>query len=216
MNPETTAYPLSWPLARPRTKTREVARFASTTKSMARRPVSVAEAVQRLLLELNRYTRPGHDWRVPPGLTVISTNVPTRQDGLPRAGLSEPSDPGAAVYFQLDGVPYCLPCDKYTRVADNLAAIAAHIEASRGIERWGVGSSNDIYAGFLALPETAGPSTAGTWWDVLRVSHTASPEEINAAFRRLARTAHPDAGGSTEQMAALNEARAQGMKQNAS
>ena len=207
---EATSYPLSWPLGRPRTASREVARFASAGKTNARRPLTIAEAVKRVLAEIDRYTRPSHNWRVPPGQTIISTNVPTRQDGLPRAGLSEPADPGAVVYFKLDGVNYCLPCDKYTRVADNLAAIAAHIEASRGIERWGVGSSNDIYAGFLALPEVASPSTGAFWWEVLGVAPTASATEIGTAYRIKARQLHPDQpGGSHEAMQQLNWARAQ-------
>lgn len=42
---------------------------------------------------------------------------------------------------------------------------------------------------------------------LLQVPPTASPEDIRAAYRRLAATTHPDRGGSTAQLAALTEAR---------
>jgi phenylpropionate dioxygenase-like ring-hydroxylating dioxygenase large terminal subunit len=37
-----------------------------------------------------------------------------------------------------------MPCDRYTRVADNIAAIAAHIDATRAIERHGVDDCADL------------------------------------------------------------------------
>lgn len=42
---------------------------------------------------------------------------------------------------------------------------------------------------------------------LLRVSSTASQEEIRAAYRRLAAEMHPDRGGSDARLAALTEAR---------
>ena len=42
---------------------------------------------------------------------------------------------------------------------------------------------------------------------LLRVSPSASPEEIRAAYRRLAAEMHPDRGGSDARLAALTEAR---------
>lgn len=42
---------------------------------------------------------------------------------------------------------------------------------------------------------------------MLRVSPTASHEEIRAAYRRLAAEMHPDRGGSDARLAALTEAR---------
>ena len=63
---------------------------------------------------------------------VISTNAELRQDGFPYSNRRAPEDVGVAVYFTLEGRPYVLPCDKWERVADNLAAIAKHVEAKRG------------------------------------------------------------------------------------
>lgn len=44
-------------------------------------------------------------------------------------------------------------------------------------------------------------------YDVLGLSVEASPDEIDARFRELAKTAHPDRGGSTDAIDELTEAR---------
>ena len=76
------------------------------------------------------------------------------------------------------------------------------IEALRGIERWGSGDMvNQAFTGFVALPSQENP------YDVLGVRPTATQDEIDAAYRQKARHAHPDAGGSTEAMQRLNDAK---------
>ena len=71
---------------------------------------------------------------------MISTNLKLRLDGLPRSDQATPADPGVAVYFELDGKTIVLACDKWNRVADNIYAIAKHVDALRGQDRWGVGT----------------------------------------------------------------------------
>ena len=62
------------------------------------------------------------------------------------------------------------------------------------------------FTGFVALPAPKSP------WDVLGVPRGASQDEIDAAYRQRAKTAHPDAGGSSDAMQALNEAREAALK----
>lgn len=197
-----TPFPLQWPPARQRCSPglRKSGKFVRMRRSdghsyASAQPITVAEALQRLQTELDRIGA-----RYP----VVSSNVEVRLDGLPRSGAREPIDPGVAVYFQLDGKPVCLPCDTYTKVAANIAAVAAHIEATRAIERHGVASVAEMFAGFTAIAAQPGQRA---WWAVLEVSERASREEIEAAYRRLARERHPDHGGSTALMAELNTAR---------
>ncbi len=213
MNTETISRsPLHWPANRLRTPThkRERAQFSTQDKKGTRKNLSVADATNRILSELGKYNRTGHSYRVKPDSIIISTNLKYKLDGLPYSGQREPEDPGAAVYFTLDGKPYCLPADKWDRVADNLAAIAAHIAANRGIERWGVGQSGDVYAGYAALPPASEPARQ-TCWEVLGIAPNATPTEIEKAYRAKAKVAHPDAGGSEEQMQALNTAKKQAL-----
>ncbi|MGN5479481.1 hypothetical protein ACTMU2_29065 [Cupriavidus basilensis] len=93
--------------------------------------LTVSDGVNRVLDELGRLG-------ARPGSIIISTNVAVRLDGLPRSGQREPADPGAAVYWQdRSGAPRVMAIDQYRSVADNLAAIAATLEAMRAIERHG-------------------------------------------------------------------------------
>ena len=134
----------------------------------------------------------------------MSTNVPTRQDGYPRSNAQEDrSDPGVAVYFTLGGGPKVLACDRWDRVADNIAAIAAHVGALRGQERWGVGSLEQAFAGYAALPARA---TSGSWREVLEVGPDAELNAARAAYTRLVRAAHPDHGGTVERLDAVRAA----------
>lgn len=209
------AYPLHWPPHVPRTpaQKRQRARFATGTGWKERKQLSVAKGRDRLLAELDRYTKHGHTHRVPPGSIIISTNVRTRKDGLPYSNAAEPDDPGVCVYFELDGMPIALPCDTFDRVADNLAAIAGHIDADRRQERYGVGRSADRYAGFKALPQQG---SGRPWWDVLGLDRNASQEDVKRAYRQEAKRRHPDAGGNPAQWDELQDAYSQALAATAS
>lgn len=202
-----TRYPLSWPTGwkrygypRPRARFSGSGRQysgegANRTSRRVIQPLSPAQAINRLRLELDRLG--ARD-------VVLSTNLQVRLDGWPRSDQREPQDPGAAVYFTLQKKDRCLACDRWDRVADNIAAIAAHVEALRGIDRWGVGTIEQAFTGYTALPA---PATASEWWRVLNLAPTATLEQVDEAFRRLAFDAHPDRGGNHETMARLTAAR---------
>ncbi len=162
------------------------------------RPVTLSEAIERVLAELLRMGIDRQD-------VVISTNVRTRLDGLPRSGEPEPDDPGAAVYWaESFGARRVMSVDAYDRVADNLAAIAATLDAMRAIERHGGAQILErAFTGFTALPS---PDAPRQWWEVLGTARTATLEEVRAAYRRAAGVAHPDRGGSDDRMAAVNRA----------
>lgn len=137
---------------------------------------------------------------------IISSNVLLRADGLPRSGQPQPQDRGVAVYFKLKGAFRALACDRWDKVETNLSAIARHIGAIRAQERLGVGTIEQAFRGYAALP--APPS----WWSILGVRQDATRAEIEAAYLAKAQEHHPDLGGSTDAMARLNAARDEARK----
>lgn len=186
----TAAYPLAWPGGRPRTPPHRRRPSAFRTAGME---VTFADARARLGVELDRLGA-----RLP----VLSSNLELRLDGRPRERQSAPVDPGVAVYFQLSGRPMVLSCDRWETVAANVAAVAAHIEAMRGMARWGVGTVEQMFAGFEALPSPE----PGDWRSVLGLGQGATLTDAEARWREMMRTAHPDIGGSHAEATRLNAA----------
>lgn len=211
MNEQAQRFPLSWPMNWKRTppQERRRANFRRSTSSermergadgQQRRVVSnrtealtVSAALDRLESELRRL-----------GTTdeILSSNVPVGIRGMPLSSKAEPADPGAAVYVRLNGKPLVFACDKWDRVADNIAAIAQHIDALRRIERYGVGRLDQAFAGYKALPVST-----DDWRVVLGVGEFATLAQVDAAFMEKAKEAHPDVGGTHDQMARLTAAR---------
>jgi hypothetical protein len=141
---------------------------------------------------------------------VISSNLRTNLDGTITAKQAKQlEDPGVAVYFRLHDAPRVLACDRWTSAADNMAAIAAHIEAIRAQDRYGVGTLDQAFAGYAALPPVGG-SQGGDW----RAEFGIRPDEpgltltqIEGLYRLLVTERHPDRGGSHDAIVRLNLAR---------
>lgn len=179
----TQAYPLHWPTQKPRTVRCKKSKFKTTFH----------KARDTLLNEI-KLLDGKH--------IIISSNIPVRRDGIPYADHRKPEDPGIAVYFDLNGKSMCFACDLFDRVEDNTQAISLSIQALRGLERWGgIEMQQAAFSGFAALPA---PNSA--WPTVLGVNDNCSLQEAENAYRQLAKRAHPDNGGSIEQMQRLNDA----------
>lgn len=187
---ERKAYPLSWPDGWKKAKFRTAAAFNKKADSGGTSRLSVADAVRRVIYELERMGLRDDD-------IIISTNVRLRLDGMPR-GDETPSDPGVAVYWQKKGEASmrCMAIDRYTRVADNIAAVAATLEAMRAIERYGGAEIlNRAFLGFAALPQTA----SSPWREVLGITGVPTLELVESRYRALVKVHHPDAGGKITQ-----------------
>lgn len=169
------AFPLAWPETWKRTKWPAVSRF---------RTIGVGQARDGMLREFDRLGAKS---------VVISTNLPVRRDGLPYANerLRGDGTSGVAVYFRLAGQPRVLACDTWSSVACNMVAIRKHVEALRGIDRWGVGSVEQAFAGYARL-EAAGSKS---WRSILGVGPEGGLDEARARYRELAARLHPDVAG---------------------
>lgn len=202
-------FPLSWPAAWKRTPatSRRQARFFATSASIdglqrwKGGKVTIAQAIDRLdkQLELLRATA-----------AILSTNVSLGRRGEPLSSRGDPQDPGAACYFQLKGKPRVLACDAWDRVADNIAAIAAHIDAMRRIERYGVGNLEQAFAGYDALPAPAADNRP-PWRGMLGFppSTTVTADDVRVAYRSKAKVAGNDQGALLQ----LNLARDQALRE---
>lgn len=184
----TQAYPIQWPRGRARTKARVPSKFK----------VAPTKAFEEMMLELSRFDAKG---------VVVSSNIPTRQDGTPyRDGLTEKMpDPGIAVYFTKGKRLICLPCDTYLRPWENCRAIGLAVEAFRSMERHGAHQVLDqAFEGFTALPspdQVSDPDDK-VWWLVLGLDGPSDRlEVVNAAYKAKCR----EAGGATAELNAAVE-----------
>lgn len=181
-------YPLTWPEGWPRATVRKRGQF-----SHQKNQITFYRAEQRATEELGRL--------VDHQSLVVSSNVIRDR---------EPKDPGVAMYWRetATGTDRVIAIDIYDRAADNLAAIAATIEAMRAIDRHGGATIlNRAFTGFTALPP---PKSC---WEILGVGKMASEEAIETTWKakiRECRRNRPD--GSDPREADLNAARDEALR----
>jgi hypothetical protein len=195
------AFPLDWPQSWKRTDkfSRKGSPFSTKQRGYANRHLTISDGVSRVLTEFQRMGISEDD-------LIISTNVKPRLDGLPRSGEREPDDPGVAVYWSSRGREMrCMAVDRYDRVADNLAAIAATLDAMRAIERHGGAEILErAYTGFTALPP---PIASGEpWYVVLDVDPDSEHWIVEEAYRIERSKHHPDHGGDAEKFDRVQKA----------
>lgn len=199
-------YPLSWPHGWKRTDGahRRRAKFSRGERQYSSEPggrswlrqrdVTISDGTTRLLVELQRMGVSRED-------VVISTNVEVRLDGLPYSNRKAPADPGVAVYWRHRKADKVMAIDLYDTVADNLAAVAATLEAMRAIERHGGAAILDrAFTGFTALPSPE-QARAPLWWQVLgfdKPGEVITLEMAEQAYRRRRSETHPDKPGGSQ------------------
>lgn len=115
-----TAYPLAWPLHKPRTDQWKIEHSGFDRKR------TLATSRDLLVNEVKLLRGTG---------LIVSSNIPLRLDGLPRSGYAAPRDAGVAIYFKRDKQDMAFACDRWDRVEDNIYAIAKTIDALRGVAR---------------------------------------------------------------------------------
>jgi hypothetical protein len=123
------------------------------------------------------------------------------RDGWPKSS-ARPRSPRVVLSFTIPdvgGVRY--PCDTFDDWGDNVRAIALALEALRSVDRYGVTTKHEQYAGWKALPGStvtvmttmeaaevlAAHQTFATANDILRGHNIARD-----AYLRAVKRAHPD------------------------
>jgi hypothetical protein len=176
------AYPLTWPDTLPR----------SAAKASSQFKASLSAALKNVEDSLRRFGADSGGIKD----VIISSNV--------TLGASRPTDPGVAVWFTWAGEQRCIAVDRYPKVEDNLQAIHHIIEARRTeLRHGGLNIVKQTFKGFTALP-------APDWKRALgldRPGLTITKQDVEAAYRERAKTAHPDRGGSDAAMADLTAAK---------
>lgn len=173
------AYPLQWPSGWQRARSPKRSQFADHSIDAA--TSTLLDEIRRLNHMHNRYGKPD---------CIISTDLKLRNDGLPYSGQRQPQDQGVAVYFKFNNQDIVIACDNYTRIQDNIYAIAKTIEAMRAITRYGASDLlQRAFTGFQALP--AGPAQRN-WWEILFCQEDSPADSVKSYWRQLAKKYHPD------------------------
>jgi hypothetical protein len=212
-----TNYPLTWPDGWQRTppSKQKTAQFSKRETQYRdghswtnKKSLTVMDGIQRVLQELSRMGFTRDD-------VLISTNLVTRLDGLPRSDQRKPADPGVAVYWRKGTQGRdALHCDRHLqRRRRQPRRSRSHARGSPRdrAPRWRPGAGAQL-RGFAALPQ----STQRHWKDVLGLNNLGRQiheSDIQAAYRIGALGAHPDRGGSHEAMAELNLAREEALRE---
>lgn len=184
-----TAYPLSWPQAFARARSRDKGSFKTTLSAALN---NVQKSLQMFANDSGKKLEN----------LVISSNV--------TLGSSRPADLGVSIWFCWDGLSVCIAVDRYLSVEANLQAIHHIIEARRVELRHGtLALVRASFSGFTALPAPAG----GEWWEVLGVAQDATIKECETAYRRLISEKHPDKGGTADEFNAVKKAWEQAKKE---
>lgn len=184
------AYPLNWPADWERTH--------PNARERPRYRVTDGVALRELHESLRKFGASS---------VVISSNIAVKANGEMYANQAASiEDPGVAVYYSTaqfkDRV---IACDKWQRVYHNAYAISKALEGLRAVDRAGASQILDrIFTAFGALPAPADAVKARAWWEVLGVKEQAITggyvdlTMLEAKFRELSKTAHPDRNGGND------------------
>jgi len=183
------AFPLQWPADLPRTERKVSSQFRT----------SLSAALKNVKGSLELFAKDS-------GKAVTEIVLSSNVGGL---DLAPPSDPGVAAWFNWDGEQRCIAVDRYPKPEDNLQAIHHILEARRTeMRHGGLHIVRQTFKGFTALPAPDWKRTLG----LDQPGRIITREDIDAAYRARAKTAHPDKpGGSAEKMAALTSAKTMGL-----
>lgn len=124
-----------------------------------------------------------------------------RLDGWPRSNAQRPAFPGVELSFDVPGQPVRLvyATDVCELWEHNLRSIALGLEALRAVDRFGITRRGEQYAGFRALPSGRGDPDPERGRELIR---------RHGGIAAALKATHPDHGGSADDFADVQAARA--------
>ena len=172
--------------------------------------------LQLFAREIQHIIKPGET----PVLEIAMAESQIRIDGYPYAN-ARPYHPGVILSLESKFGPLRYPCDTFDDWQDNIRAIALALEALRKVDRYGVTKRGEQYVGWGALPPAGGSTSTMTAQVAAEVvvgtagmNGDATPRILREplffrdAYRRAARYAHPDGGGTIAGFQRLQTAKA--------
>lgn len=157
-------------------------------------------------------------------MLVDVTERDCRIDGRLRADARLRS-PRVMIVFDSEYGPLKYACDRFIDWHDNVRAIALGLQALRRVERYGIATRGEQYTGWKQLGSGIAMGARMTREEAVEVIIDLTMDEgrvmfdygdldrngrpgafLDDAYRKAARTAHPDHGGTGATFAALSEA----------
>lgn len=120
---------------------------------------------------------------------------------------ANPDDPGFVLRWTMGGEDFAVACDAYAKLRANVRCVGLYIGEKRMMEKRPVTTTQDEFAN-ARLPsaedvEPMGPPPH----EVLGVAPDAHPSVVKAAAKARTLEAHPDQGGSQEELTRVRQAR---------
>jgi hypothetical protein len=187
---------LDWPQGWERTPSHE--RERSSKFSATRGDTTEALATEMDRLDVAQ-------WRADTG----SGGTHTKSNGLPKHS-ANPSDPGFVLRWQKDGQDHAIACDAYDGLDANLRCVYLWVKDTRITGDRPVRTGSDQFAA-AKLPSGDEDAIAQRPppHEVLNVSPDAAGVVVQTAYQEQVKQAHPDQGGSAEELELVRWAREQ-------
>jgi hypothetical protein len=188
---------LDWPQGWDRTPAAERERTSKFSASRGDTTEALATEMERM--DVDR-------WRAETG----SGSSHTKSNGLPKYS-ANPNDPGFVLRWTKEGTDHAVACDAYASLDANLRCVYLWVKQTRITGERPVRTGSDQFAA-AQLPSGEGEDAITTRpppHEVLEVSPEASPGVVQAAYRERVKEAHPDQGGSQQEMKLVQWAREQ-------
>jgi hypothetical protein len=127
---------------------------------------------------------------------------------------ASPDDPGFVLRWTMEGYQHAVACDRYSRLRDNVRTIGLYLREKRKMEQRPVETGESEFANARLPPAdedddviVAGNGAREPPHEILEVDPDADDDVVEAAFRAKVSDAHPDQGGSRDELQKLQTAR---------